>query len=93
LEAIIFFNYPPPENIVLAYVQSKEKDTLYVTLALYSKDGIWIDMMRDKDLKTKIDVVCWIDIPQPPDPYRFATSLKMHHYRTIYHNNVLDMKE
>lgn len=82
---------PYPEEIVLAYVQSHDKDHLFITLALYDHEANkWIDMMRDKNNQENLKVITWFKIDPPPLPYKLFTSMKMHYYRIIYLNNVCD---
>ena len=80
---------PNHSKIVLAYVKSRENHFVFITLALYDlSNDRWIDMMRDKNSEIELNVIYWIDINDPPIPYKWYTSLGMHHYRTIYLNNI-----
>lgn len=80
-----------PDKIVLAYVQSKDTDYLLITLALYDPaNQQWLDMMRDKDLLSHINVVSWHHLPSVPEGFELFNCLKSHQYRTIYKNAVKD---
>jgi len=68
-------------------VQSKDKDYILITLAIYDIDSKkWIDMMRDEP--EFLDVVQWQEIDDVKQPYKLFNSLKSHKYREIYKNCV-----
>ena len=78
-------NLPDNEEIVLAYIETFDRGFCLVTLALYDREEHkWIDMLRDKGNQTELNVVAWEWIKEPPMPYKWYTSPKMHHYRDIY---------
>lgn len=83
-------NPPDHERIVLAYAESKyTPNHVLITLALYDNENKkWLDMMRHGD--TNINVLYWEDIKDPPNKFKWATSLSMYKYRTIYKNDVVD---